>query len=105
MVEGKPIVRATEIGEYIRHHSCERRFKLEHNNRALARQLPFVDALSSFLDPVLQEAGHQREREWEDSLRGSGLVDLCRYDEHLGEEKTPWEVFIERAQTLEAGQA
>src|ERR1041385_514537 len=31
-----PLLRVTEIGEYIRHHSCERRFRLEIDHRKLA---------------------------------------------------------------------
>jgi hypothetical protein len=62
--EPRPTVRVTEIGEYIRYRSCDRRFKLGHNNRRLARGLPFAQRLFNTLDPVLQEAGRHREDEW-----------------------------------------
>src|SRR6266446_6145504 len=77
---GRPrIVRVTEIGEYLRHHSCERRFRLEVNHRAKARELPFAERLFNALDPVLQEMGRQRESEWEASLQEGGLIDTTRY--------------------------
>ncbi len=100
MSRARPLVRATEIGEYIRHGSCERRFRLDHDDRKLTRELPFFFTLSSTMDPVLAEAGKAREREWEQAVQEAGLVDLCRYDEHPGEEETPWEVFAGRAATL-----
>ncbi|MEI9978191.1 MAG: hypothetical protein WDN23_04195 [Edaphobacter sp.] len=76
MVQSTQILRVTEIGEYIRHRSCERRFKLEINNRAEARKLPFAERLFNALDPVLQETGKRREEEWELALQKNGLVDL-----------------------------
>lgn len=79
----KPSVRVTEIGEYIHYQSCDRRFKLEHNNRKLARELPFAERLFNSLDPVLQEAGRLRENEWETSLKNNGLIDLTLYGESL----------------------
>ncbi len=64
-----PRLRATEIGEYIRYKSCERRFKLAFNNREVAKKLPFVGRLFRSIDPVLQLAGSQREQDWEKSLK------------------------------------
>ena len=69
-------LRVSEIGEYIRHRSCQRRFKLEMNRRRLARRLPFVERLFNTLDPVLQAEGRKREEEWESSLQEAGLADL-----------------------------
>ncbi|MCC5812510.1 MAG: AAA family ATPase [Ectothiorhodospiraceae bacterium] len=90
-----PTVRVTEIGEYVRHNSCERRFKLGFNQRSLARRLPFAERLFNPLDPVLQEVGHQREAEWERSLReGAGFEDLSHYDARpAGSKKMPFEEF------------
>jgi hypothetical protein len=93
MPSSKPHVRATEIGEYIRHHSCERRFRLAFNNRELADSVPFFYQLSSTMDPVLQEAGRQREQEWEASIRGAGRADLCRYDLRPNDDCTAWNDF------------
>ena len=65
----RPIIRATQIGEFIRHHSCPRRLKLEHNDREEAKKLPQITRLFTPLDPVLQAEGHRREDEWADYLR------------------------------------
>lgn len=72
----RPRVRVSEVGEFIRHHSCERRFKLEINNRAESKMLPFANRLFNALDPVLQEAGRARENAWEDSLLQSGVTPI-----------------------------
>ena len=57
------------------------------------------------MDPVLEEAGRQRERDWEALLRTAGLADLCRYDESAGEVSTSWEMFARRCAELTPGQA
>ena len=101
----RPTVRVTEIGEYIRHHSCERRFKLDHDGRRLTKDLPFFFTLSGTMDPVLAEAGRRREREWESCLQAAGLADLCRYGERPGEEATPWDLFAQRCAEVRPGQA
>lgn len=101
----KPSVRVTEIGEYIHYQSCDRRFKLEHNNRQLARELPFAERLFNSLDPVLQEAGRLRENEWETSLQKNGLIDLTLYSQKSAEEKkTPWTTFVAQLQSISSGQ-
>lgn len=68
--------RVTDIGEYIRHRSCQRRFRLADDGRALYRTLPFADRPYHLIDPVLVEAGRQREDAWADALRLAGLLDL-----------------------------
>ncbi|MGB8686632.1 MAG: AAA domain-containing protein [Microcoleus sp.] len=101
----KPSVRVTEIGEYIHYQSCDRRFKLEHNNRQLARELPFVERLFNSLDPVLQEAGRLRENEWETSLQKNGLIDLTLYSQKSADKKkTPWTTFVAQLQGISSGQ-
>lgn len=71
-------VRVSEIGEFIRFQSCERRFKLGMANRRLAREVPFSERLFNSLDPVLQEVGRAAEEAWEQALnvRGLGQIDL-----------------------------
>ena len=97
-----PIVRVTEIGEYIRHHSCERRFKLEINHRRIARQLPFAERLFNALDPVLQEAGREREAQWERSLRNAGFLDLTNHAGRPDDDRaTPWASFVEALARME----
>ncbi|MCC2668818.1 MAG: hypothetical protein K0Q72_1289 [Armatimonadetes bacterium] len=105
MPSAKPLVRATQIGEYIRHHSCERRFKLDFNDRELTHELPFFFQLSGTMDPVLQEAGRRREREWEGRVREAGLTDLCRYDQRPGASSTAWGQFQRAAEALRPGTA
>lgn len=67
-MNSSPKLLASEIGEFIRFASCQRRFKLAYNNRELAKKLPFVGRLFRSMDPILQMAGRQREEEWEKSL-------------------------------------
>ena len=99
----RPLVRVTQIGEYIRHGSCERRFKLDSDDRRLTRALPFFYTLSGTMDPVLAEAGREREREWEGHLRAAGLTDLCRYEERPEAKSTSWETLAGRAACLPPG--
>src|SRR5690242_2984399 len=64
----RPRARVSDLGEFIRFDSCERRFRLSHNNRAAARRLPFFERLFSSLDPVLQQAGNDAEDDWQAEL-------------------------------------
>jgi hypothetical protein len=101
----RPSVRVTEIGEYLRHRSCERRFKLEANHREIARRLPFAERLFNALDPVLQELGRQRENDWEKSLKDAGLSDLTAHSERVADgPPISWSAFAEALSTLAHGQ-
>jgi AAA domain/PD-(D/E)XK nuclease superfamily len=103
--EAVPVIRVTEIGEYIRHHSCERRFKLELDNRRLAREVPFAERLFNPLDPVLQESGRARENAWETSLREGGLLDLTDYASRPEDSKqVGWTDFLATLARVVAGQ-
>lgn len=88
-----PVVRVTEIGEYLRHHSCERRFKLEADGREAARALPFAERLFNALDPVLQEIGRMREDAWEQSLKDDGFSDLTRHLDREPRTSAQWDQF------------
>jgi hypothetical protein len=88
-----PRLTATEIGEFIRHRSCERRFKLEFDGRAEAKKLPFAERLFNALDPVLQEEGKRREEEWEQSLQREGALDVIPATARLGGDAT-WSDFL-----------
>lgn len=66
-------IRVSEIGEFIRFQSCERRFKLGLSNRALARAVPFSERLFNSLDPVLQAVGEEAEHAWERALAAQGV--------------------------------
>ena len=69
---------ATDLGEFVRHHSCDRRFHLAvHEGREVA-PLPFFDRLRDAIDPVLAEVGRRREDQWEAELVTAGFRDLAR---------------------------
>jgi hypothetical protein len=71
-------ITVTDVGEYIRHRSCDRRFYLKvHYDREVRQHLPFFDRLLNTLDPVLSEVGRQRENMWEAELRANGFIDLA----------------------------
>ena len=103
MTQAKPTIRVTDIGEYIRYHSCDRRFKLKFNNYEEARKVPFSELIfETSLDPVLEEAGRVRENEWEVSLQEKGLVDITQYGQKISDKdkKTSWEEFLKKFENL-----
>jgi hypothetical protein len=59
--------RVTDIGDFVRHRSCQRYFRLSHNQRELFRRLPFAGRPFHVIDPVLLEAGRTREDAWAES--------------------------------------
>src|SRR6202044_2922505 len=100
-----PTLRVSEVGEFIRHRSCERRFKLEIDRRRLTRRLPFYERLFNSLDLVLQARGHERENEWAENLDRQGLVDLV--NGRPEEEDSPypdWAQFADAVSACSAGQ-
>ena len=96
----KPSARATDIAEYIRYQSCERRFKLKHKDYELAKQIPFSELIfATSLDPVLEEEGRKRENEWETSLQKEGLIDLTQVSQKSDQDKaTDWNDFVKKIQ-------
>jgi hypothetical protein len=84
----------SEIGEFIRFQSCERRSKLGLDNRRLARAVPFSERLFSTLDPVLQEVGRNAENRWETAIQNRGTRDLtCMHERDPDRRSTPWAEF------------
>jgi hypothetical protein len=75
-------IRVSEIGEFIRFQSCERRFKLGLDNRRLGRSVPFSERLFNTLDLVLQEVGREAERV-------SSLIPFSTKLAILGEDQSP----------------
>ena len=75
-VQERPRARVSDLGEFVRFDSCERRFRLSHSNRAAARRLPFFERLFSSLDPVLQQAGNNAEDDWQEQLLADGYREL-----------------------------
>ena len=101
MSVAKRSIRATDLGEFIRYKSCERRFKLGFNNRELAKQLPFAGRLFASLDPILQESGKKREQEWENYLRKQNFLDLSTYSERPEKSRAlAWADFVAMLQEL-----
>lgn len=101
------LLKVTDIGEYVRHHSCARRLKLGQDERSLRRELPFYNRLFNPLDPVLRTAGADREDEVDDGLVAEGFVDLTRFRARrdAGEEtRTSWTQFAEMLRFLGPGQ-
>ena len=101
-----PAVRVSEIGEFIRYHSCERRFKLSLDNRKAARRLPFAERLFNTLDPVLQQEGRKREDEWGASLDEAGLLHLtpAAMPPDGDDDPPSWLAFAAAASSLDEGQ-
>ncbi|NES02934.1 MAG: hypothetical protein F6K22_08800 [Okeania sp. SIO2F4] len=97
-------VRATDIAEYIRYQSCDRRFKLKYNDYELAKKdIPFSNLIfATSLDPVLEEEGRRRENEWETSLQKDGFFDLTKMSKESDEENkaTEWNEFVEKLKNL-----
>jgi hypothetical protein len=105
MAEERYPVRVTEIGEYIRHDLCERRFKLEFRGRQLANQLPFAARLFNPIDPVLQAAGRRREDELAQELIDAGFSHITRLQYDPGNRRIPqWLDFVRALESLTPGQ-
>lgn len=68
---------ATNLGEFVRHHSCDRRFHLAVHEERETAPLPFFDRLRDAIDPVLAEVGLRREDQWEAELIAAGFRDLA----------------------------
>lgn len=97
-------VRVSEIGEFIRFRSCERRFKLGLDNRRLARSVPFSERLFNALDPVLQGVGREAEDAWERALRTRGVTNLLVGVEPEGGARAhTWETFRAALAIVPAG--
>ena len=102
------ILRVTEVGEFIRHRSCQRRFKLGYDNQAEFKKLPLADQPYQTMDPVLALMGEQRELDWALHLEALGLVDL-REDMDLTDDEAEskgvsWARFCEALADLNSGQ-
>ena len=91
--------RVTDIGEFVRHRSCQRFFRLSHNNRELYKDLPFAGRPFHVIDPVLLEAGRTREDAWAMDLQRAGAVEL----EGETDDPVEWAVARERLAALEPG--
>ena len=91
----RPRIAVTDIGEYIRHHSCERRFKLKISKREVERQVPFMGRTENSLDLVLMMAGVQHEDDWADELVAAGVAHLGAH--LLQDDPLEWDDFLSLA--------
>jgi hypothetical protein len=97
-------INVTDIGDYLRHRSCDRRFYLKVHDREIRKPLPFFDALLDILDPVLREVGRERENQWEAELRNNGFIDLTEMLPKGEQEEVPWKDFAGKLAALPACQ-
>ncbi|HEY1186291.1 MAG TPA: PD-(D/E)XK nuclease family protein, partial [Gemmata sp.] len=96
-------ITATDLGEYVRHHSCDRRFHLAVHSAREVAPLPFFDRLRDGIDPVLAEVGCRREDQWEAELRAAGFCDLVAELPKGKRSEVPWETFAEQLAALPSG--
>ena len=94
MVTGEQRIDVQQIGEYVQRHSCPRRFKLDLNGSALAREVPFFSRVLNPLDPVLQAIGRKKEEEWEGSLSDAGYASLNDRSADREPARLRWESFV-----------
>lgn len=92
-------IEVTEIGEYIRFNSCERRLKLSFNKREEAKKSPFYGRFFNLIDPVLKSSGKKYEDEWEKMLKNAG------YNPILPDktENISWNKFLDRLKDIKEG--
>lgn len=95
-------IRVTELGEYIRHMSCQRRFKLGYRDGELFDALPFSGKPLHTMDPVLAEQGAAREDEWAESLEDLGILNL--HTRHGLKDDAPWGDFVAAVAALRDGE-
>jgi hypothetical protein len=100
----RPRIRVSEVGEFVRHHSCQRRFKLDANKRALTRRLPFSERLFNPLDFVLSARGADYEARWEEDLVDDGYAKLASGVAVLEEDNRfpQWSDFVAALENLDS---
>lgn len=103
--QAKRAIRVTDLGEFVRHKSCQRRFRLGYNNQEEFKALPHTGRPYATMDPVLAEHGKASEAAWAKDLEALGFVEL---DIEEGQEErgkgAPWETFVDLASKIPEGQ-
>jgi hypothetical protein len=94
-------IKVTDLGEFIRHESCERRFKLGFNKSEIAQEIPFFRRVLNSIDPVLQASGRKRENDWAIALEADGLVDV--FEDWDSAEDYNFQDFLDKISTIEPG--
>jgi hypothetical protein len=97
-------INVTDIGDYLRHRSCDRRFWLKfYDDRGKVRpHFPFFDALLDTLDPVLREVGLEREKQWKAELQSNGFIDITEMLPKGKHKEVQWEDFAGKLAALPA---
>ncbi|MBN9523341.1 hypothetical protein J0H58_33315, partial [bacterium] len=94
---------ATDLGEFVRHHSCDRRFHLAVHEAREVAPLPFFDRLRDAIDPVLAEVGRRREDQWEAELVAAGFRDLAAGLPKGKRDEVTWAALAAALGSLSAG--
>ena len=98
-------VGVSQIGEYIKRSSCERRLKLDVDARPIMEKLPYYASVFNNLDPILLEKGRESEDAWEQSLKARSVSDLTGFDTRSDRDKaTPWDQFLVSLAAVREGQ-
>src|SRR5262245_7399425 len=94
-------ISVTDIGEYIRHRSCDRRFYLGvHYDSEVRKALQFFVRLLNTLDPVLQEVGRTREDQWESELKANGFCNVTEALPKGKRDEAAWNDFAAKLREL-----
>ena len=96
-------ITATDLGEYVRHHSCDRRFHLTIHAKREAARVPFLDRLRNPIDPVLADVGRRREDQWEGELTAAGYRNLTAGLPVGKRSEVTWAAFAGTLKGLPAG--
>jgi hypothetical protein len=101
-------LKVTDIAEYIRYQSCDRRFKLKYDKYKQVRDdIPSFSQLifNTSLDPVLEAEGRKREEDWAKSLDKEGFNRLIVTSDASGKESSvSWDDFTEKLANLAVGE-
>lgn len=101
----KRAIRVTDLGEFVRHKSCQRRFRLGYNNQEAFKTLPHTGRPYATMDPVLAEHGKVSEAAWARDLEALGFIELdIEADQEEQGKGAPWEVFVDLANKVPPGQ-
>ncbi|MCT8337611.1 hypothetical protein FKB36_08975 [Methanoculleus sp. Afa-1] len=94
-------IKVTDVGEFIRCDSCERRFFLVTHDAEIRKDVPFFTRRLNPLDLILQKRGRMFEDEWEKTLKKSGYNDVTNIQGKIETERaTHWDDFYHEIQNL-----
>ena len=96
-------ISVNDIGEHVRHQSCERRFQLGYRPFRHSDRLPFVGRIFNVLDPVLQEVGRKYEDTWERSLKENGKFKEIIIEKTEKNRGIEWADFVTELLTIRPG--